>query len=134
SVAGVFTKNRVQAAPVRLDKERIKSGACQAVIVNSGNANCCTGDQGMQNARIMAGLAASSLNISENLVLIASTGVIGKPLPIERIEAVIPDLVKTLKPEGISDLARAIMTTDQVPKWVSKKGVFKGHPFTVTGV
>lgn len=134
SVAGVFTNNRVQAAPVLLDKERIKSGACQAVIVNSGNANCCTGDQGMQNARIMAGLAASSLNISENLVLVASTGVIGKPLPIERIEAVIPDLVKTLKPEGISDLARAIMTTDRAPKWVSKKGVFKGHPFTVTGV
>jgi glutamate N-acetyltransferase/amino-acid N-acetyltransferase len=134
SVAGVFTNNRVQAAPVRLDKERIKSGLCQAVIVNSGNANCCTGDEGMQNARIMAELAASNLNISENLVLVASTGVIGKPLPIEKIEAVIRDLVNLLKPEGIADLARAIMTTDSVPKWVSKKGILKGHPFTVTGV
>ena len=119
NVAGVFTRNRVKASPVLLDMERIKSGVSQAVIVNSGNANCCTGDQGMQDARTMARLAASELGISEDLVLVASTGVIGEPLPINKIESAVPDLVRSLKPEGISDLARAIMTTDTVPKKVS---------------
>ena len=134
NVAGLFTRNRVQAAPVRLDRERIKSNVCQAIIVNSGNANCCTGDQGMRDARSMASLAASQLGISEDLVLVASTGVIGEPLPIEKIETAVPDLVKSLKPEGISDLARAIMTTDTVPKIVSGQGQLEGKTFTVTGV
>jgi len=134
NVAGVFTRNRVKASPVLLDMERIKSGVCQAVIVNSGNANCCTGDQGMQDARTMTRLAASELGISEDLVLVASTGVIGEPLPIKKIETAVPDLVRSLKPEGISDLARAIMTTDTVPKKVSREGQLEGKTFTVTGV
>jgi len=134
NVAGVFTRNRVKAAPVLLDTERIKSGVCQAVIVNSGNANCCTGDQGMRDARTMTRLAASELGISEDLVLVASTGVIGEPLPIKKIETAVPDLVRSLKPEGISDLARAIMTTDTVPKKVSRKGQLEGKTLTVTGV
>jgi glutamate N-acetyltransferase/amino-acid N-acetyltransferase len=134
NVAGVFTRNRVKASPVLLDMERIKSGVSQAVIVNSGNANCCTGDQGMQDARAMARLAASELGISEDLVLVASTGVIGEPLPINKIEIAVPDLVGSLKPEGISDLARAIMTTDTVPKKVSREGQLEGKTFTVTGV
>lgn len=134
SAAGVFTRNRVKAAPVLLDRERIKSGACQAVIVNSGNANCCTGDQGMRDARAMTRIAASGLGISEDLVLVASTGVIGKPLPIKKIEAAIPDLIRSTSPEGISDLAVAIMTTDTVPKIVSRQGHMEGKTFTVTGV
>ncbi len=134
SVAGVFTRNRVQAAPVRLDKERITSGTCQAVIVNSGNANCCTGEKGVRDARAMAGFAASELGINEDMVLVASTGVIGEPLPIEKIEASVPALVRALKPEGISDFARAIMTTDTVPKKVTRQGKIEGKPFTVTGV
>ena len=134
NVAGVFTRNRVKASPVLLDMERIKSGVSQAVIVNSGNANCCTGDQGIQDARTMARLAASELGISEDLVLVASTGVIGEPLPINKIEIAVPDLVGSLKPEGISDLARAIMTTDTVPKKVSREGQLEGKTFTVTGV
>lgn len=134
SAAGVFTRNRVKAAPVLLDRERIKSGACQAVIVNSGNANCCTGDQGMRDARAMTRIAASGLGISEDLVLVASTGVIGKPLPIKKIEAAIPDLIRSASPEGISDLAVAIMTTDTVPKIVSRQGHMEGKTFTVTGV
>ncbi len=134
NVAGMFTKNRVQAAPVRLDKERITSGTCQAVIVNSGNANCCTGEKGMRDARAMAGFAASELGIKENLVLVASTGVIGEPLPIEKIEASVSSLVSALKPEGISDFARAIMTTDTVPKIVTRQGDIEGNPYFVTGV
>jgi glutamate N-acetyltransferase/amino-acid N-acetyltransferase len=134
NVAGVFTRNRVKAAPVILDRERIKSGVCQAIIVNSGNANCCTGEQGIRDAETMASLSASELGISEDLVLVASTGVIGEPLPIERIKTAIPDLVGALQPGGISDLAESIMTTDTVPKIVSSQGVVEGKSFIVTGV
>jgi len=134
TVAGVFTKNRVKAAPVILDRQRIKTGVCQAIIVNSGNANCCTGEQGIRDAKTMASLAASELGISEDLVLVASTGVIGEPLPIEKIGAAIPTLVNSLQSEGIPDLARSIMTTDTVPKMVSAHGVVDGKTFTVTGV
>ena len=134
TVAGLFTKNRVKAAPVLLDMELIKSGVCQAVIVNSGNANCCTGEQGMRDARIMTSLAASELGISNDLVFVASTGVIGAPLPIEKIKTAVPDLVGSLQPEGISDLARSIMTTDTVPKTASAQGVVEGKTFTVTAV
>jgi len=134
TVAGLFTKNRVKAAPVLLDMELIKSGVCQAVIVNSGNANCCTGEQGMRDARTMTSLAASELGISNDLVFVASTGVIGAPLPIEKIKTAVPDLVGSLQPEGISDLARSIMTTDTVPKTASAQGVVEGKTFTVTAV
>jgi glutamate N-acetyltransferase / amino-acid N-acetyltransferase len=134
NVAGVFTRNRVKAAPVILDKERIKSGVCQAIIVNSGNANCCTGEQGIRDAETMASLSAAELGISEDLVLVASTGVIGEPLPIEKIKTAIPDLIGSLQPEGISDLAESIMTTDTVPKIVSAQGVVEGKSFIVTGV
>ena len=134
NVAGVFTRNRVKAAPVILDRERIKSGVCQAIIVNSGNANCCTGEQGIRDAETMASLSASELGISEDLVLVASTGVIGEPLPIEKIKAAIPDLVGSLQPRGIPDLAESIMTTDTVPKMISGHGVVEGKSFIITGV
>jgi glutamate N-acetyltransferase/amino-acid N-acetyltransferase len=134
NVAGVFTRNRVQAAPVLLDKERIKSGVCQAIIVNSGNANCCTGERGMRDAAAMARLAASELGIAEHLVLVASTGVIGKPMPMEKIEASVPGAVDSLSLEGFPDLAGAIMTTDIVPKMASRKGNIGGNTYTITGV
>jgi glutamate N-acetyltransferase/amino-acid N-acetyltransferase len=134
TVAGLFTKNRIKAAPVLLDMELIKSGVCQAVIVNSGNANCCTGQQGMRDAKTMTRLAASELGISNDLVFVASTGVIGAPLPIEKIKTAVPGLVESLQPEGIIDLARSIMTTDTVPKTASAQGVVEGKAFTVTGV
>jgi glutamate N-acetyltransferase/amino-acid N-acetyltransferase len=134
NVAGVFTRNRVKAAPVILDRERIRSGVCQAIIVNSGNANCCTGEQGIRDAETMASLSASELGISEDLVLVASTGVIGEPLPIEKIKAAIPGLVGSLQPKGIPDLAESIMTTDTVPKMISGQGIVEGKSFIVTGV
>lgn len=134
AVAGVFTKNRVQAAPVLLDKERIKKGFCRAVIANSGSANCCTGDQGMKDAVSEAKLAASGLNIPEEQVLVASTGVIGKPLDLGKIESAVAELVKSLSNGGINDFAQAIMTTDTVPKIVYKKGSIGGSDFAVAGV
>jgi glutamate N-acetyltransferase/amino-acid N-acetyltransferase len=133
TAAGVFTQNRVQAAPVVLDRERIKTGICQAVLVNSGNANCCTGEQGMQDARKMARLAASALDIPEESVLVASTGVIGQPLPVDKIQKAIPSLVQSLSPDGFMMLAEAIMTTDTVPKLVRRQGTLDGKVFTVTG-
>jgi glutamate N-acetyltransferase/amino-acid N-acetyltransferase len=134
NAAGVFTRNRVKAAPVILDEERIKKGLCRAIIVNSGNANCCTGERGIRDAETMAALSASELGIPEDLVLVASTGVIGEPMPMEKIESAVPRLVRSLKPEGIPDLARSIMTTDTVPKMVSGQGVVDGKTFTVAGV
>ncbi len=132
--AGIFTSNNIKAAPVLLDMERIKSGISQALIVNSGNANCCTGDKGLDDAKTMARSAASGLGISEDLVLVCSTGVIGESLPIDKIQQAIPGLVDSLRPEGVYDLARAIMTTDTVPKSISKQGKIDGKTFTVIGV
>ena len=134
AVAGVFTRNRVQAAPVLLDRERVAGGVCRAVIANSGNANCCTGAEGYWNALRMARAAAANTGILEAHVLVASTGVIGEPLPVERIEQALPDLVVSLRPEGVADFAEAIMTTDRVPKGISRQGQIDGRLFTVTAV
>ena len=138
NAAGVFTKNAVQAAPVQLDKERIKSGKSQAIIVNSGNANCCTGDQGLKDARQMAKLAADHLKISEQMVLPASTGVIGEYLQIDNIKRAAPALYKALitaqPDDGFKDFAESIMTTDTVPKTSCAGGEIDGKAFTVTGV
>ena len=133
-IAGVFTQNKIKAAPVLLDIERIKQGTCQAIVVNSGNANCCTGEQGIYDAKAMSSHIASALGISEDHVLVASTGVIGEPLPIEKIKKATPGLVKALMPEGFYDLAKAIMTTDTVPKIVSTQGNIEGKTFTITGI
>jgi len=132
--AGVFTKNRVQAASVKLDRERIKSGKCQAIIANSGNANCCTGEQGELDNLAMTRFVASEMGIPEKMVLVASTGVIGKPLPIQKVERSVPELVRLLSANGMSAFAGAIMTTDTVPKIVIKKGEIHNTSFTITGV
>jgi glutamate N-acetyltransferase/amino-acid N-acetyltransferase len=131
AVAGVFTKNRVKAAPVKLDQQRVRSGQCRAVIVNSGNANCCTGEDGMARAMEMAKSVAVQLSIPEESVLVSSTGVIGEPLPVEKITAAAPELTSALRPDGWPDFARAIMTTDTFPKLISRKGEINGKPFTM---
>jgi glutamate N-acetyltransferase/amino-acid N-acetyltransferase len=115
-VAGLFTTNAVKAAPVLLDMERIKRGVCRAVIVNSGNANACPGRQGLADARRVASLVSGALGIDERLTLVSSTGVIGAPLPVRKIEANIPRLVKDLSPENWMKAVEAIMTTDTFPK------------------
>jgi glutamate N-acetyltransferase/amino-acid N-acetyltransferase len=133
TVAAMFTRNLVKAAPVLLDQQRTANGSCRAVIVNSGNANCCTGEQGMQDAIRMGRLAAQGLMVDEEDVLVASTGVIGEPLPVEKIETAAPNLIKALAADGLSDFAEAIMTTDTVAKVVSSRGELAGKSFTVSG-
>ncbi len=134
NAAGVFTCNKVQAAPVILSRERVQSGICQAIVVNSGNANCCTGDAGIRDAGIMARLAAAGLKISAEMVLVASTGVIGELLPMETIEAAIPAMIDALSPQRFADFAEAIMTTDTVPKTATGQGSINGKGFKITGV
>ena len=134
NVAGVFTRNQVKAAPVILDMQRIVSGTCQAVVANSGNANCCTGENGMRDAVLTARWTAQELELPEEQVLVASTGVIGEPLPVVKIQKALPALVKALDSDRVFDFAEAIMTTDKVPKVVSRKGNLNGKAFTLTGI
>ena len=133
TVAAMFTRNLVKAAPVLLDQQRTANGSCRAVIVNSGNANCCTGEQGMLDAIRMGRLAAQGLMVDEEDVLVASTGVIGEPLPVEKIESAAPGLIKALAADGLSAFAAASMTTDTVAKVVSRRGELAGKSFTVSG-
>ena len=112
SAAGVFTQNRVKAESVKLSKKNISNGRIQAVIANSGNANCCTGEQGASVARKMAELAANATGCSADDVIVCSTGVIGAQLPVEKIEAKIDELAKGLSKEGHKEARIAIMTTD----------------------
>ncbi|MBU4320345.1 MAG: bifunctional ornithine acetyltransferase/N-acetylglutamate synthase, partial [Nitrospinae bacterium] len=121
NIAGAFTTNMVKAAPVRLAMEKIASGRGQAIIVNSGNANACTGRKGLEDAAETASLTAKSLNINPSLVYVCSTGVIGTPMPMEKIKAVIPELAANLGRSSLRDIASAIMTTDTFPKVISKK-------------
>lgn len=114
--AGLFTTNAVKAAPVLLDRERLKRGRCQAIIVNSGNANACTGSPGLQDAKKTSWLLAKRLGINERLVFPSSTGVIGSRLPMKKIEEGIPKLVDQLSPEGWMSTVESIMTTDTFPK------------------
>jgi glutamate N-acetyltransferase/amino-acid N-acetyltransferase len=133
-MSGMFTTNKIKAAPVKLDMKRIKTGKGQAIIVNSGNANACSGDQGMRDAREMAAIAASSLNLKESSVYVCSTGVIGTPMPMERIRPKIGELVSNLGRATIDDTAVAIMTTDTFPKIVSKRIKIGGKAVTVSGI
>ena len=132
--AGVFTRNLVQAAPVKVCRRHLETGTGQAIIVNSGNANCCTGKQGEQDALRMCSAAASELGMEPGRILVASTGVIGEPLPVDRIAGAMPGLVKSLAPDGFRDLARAIMTTDTRPKIGWRRGRIEGRPFSVVAV
>jgi glutamate N-acetyltransferase/amino-acid N-acetyltransferase len=128
AAAAVFTTNKVKAAPVLLDRERLKKGNARAVVMNSGGANACTGEQGMADAIEMTTLTARHVGVALEEVLVASTGVIGIPLPMERIRESIPSIV--LSPKGGHDLARAIMTTDTVPK----EAAIKTGDFTIGGM
>lgn len=132
--AGVFTTNRVKAAPVVLDAERLRQGGAQAVVVNSGNANACTGEQGMELAKSVSTLVAERLEIDEQLVQVASTGVIGEQLDIDPFVKAMPELIASLSEDGFDDLARAMMTTDTVPKVVEKTVDIHGIPVSVLGV
>ncbi|ACL03120.1 arginine biosynthesis bifunctional protein ArgJ [Desulfatibacillum aliphaticivorans] len=133
SVAGVFTRNKVQAAPVLLDKKNISSGVCRAVVANSGCANCCTGKRGVDDAVETTRLASGNLGVDAENVLVASTGVIGKTLDVEKIRNAFPRLVDSLSPDGFGAFAQAIMTTDNVPKVSAVQAEFEGQTFNVVG-
>ncbi len=131
SAAGVFTQNRVCAAPVQVSRERLPQSDARAIVICSGNANACTGEQGLADARRMAELVAVDLGCSPEQVLVASTGVIGRPLPMPMLEAGIPKATAALKAgaEALSDAAHAILTTDtriKVSSWRSLAGTVTG--------
>ncbi len=113
---GLFTTNPVKAAPVIVSQSRVQRGRARGIIANSGCANCCTGPQGIADAEAMAALAAQGLGLATEEMLVASTGVIGAFLPMEKVRAGIDAAVQALSSEGGPDAARAIMTTDTVPK------------------
>ncbi|HAG07238.1 MAG TPA: bifunctional ornithine acetyltransferase/N-acetylglutamate synthase, partial [Peptococcaceae bacterium] len=134
AAAGVFTTNRVKAAPVLLTRERLAAGRAQAVVVNSGNANACTGPRGLDDARAMAAMAAEVLGVPEELVLVASTGVIGVPLPLEKLKAGIPRAAAGLRRGGNTDAAEAILTTDTTVKEAAVTFTLGGRQVTVGGM
>ena len=133
-IAGMFTTNTVKAAPVKLDMDKIRSGRAQAVVVNSGNANACTGKKGMEDAREIVSLVAGGLMVKTSLVYMCSTGVIGVPLPMNRIRPSIPRLMHALGKSTVGDVAKAIMTTDTFPKKVAKKVKVGRKTGTITGI
>jgi len=134
TVAGVFTLNKVVAAPVILDRQRVRRGKGRAILVNSGNANACTGRQGYADAVKVAALAGKALRLRSEDVFVASTGVIGKLLPMERIEAAIPVLASRLRRDGGEDAARAIMTTDTTVKMAAASDTIGGRMITLGGI
>ena len=134
AVAGVFTTNKVVAAPVILTREHTKNGRARAIIANAGNANACTGKAGFNDARRTAELVADKLGIGSDEVLVASTGVIGQPLNVDRIAQALPALVERLSPDGIPTAARAIMTTDSFAKISHFEGHAGGRPYRILGV
>lgn len=134
TAAGVYTSNKVKGAPILVCKEHLINNKAQAVIVNSGNANTCNGDDGVAKAKKMTELAASALKINAEDVLVASTGVIGLPLNISAIEKGIPSLVDSLSETGSDDAVNAIMTTDTVKKEMAVKFKVSGKDVTIGSI
>ena len=133
-VAGVFTRNLVVAAPVVLDRLHLRQGAGRAILVNSGNANACTGASGLAAAKKTAQVLARHMGIPSHHVFIGSTGVIGRAFPVDRIVKGIPRLLNQLSDHGGLDAARAIMTTDLRPKTIALQDSIGGHLITIGGM
>jgi len=134
TAAAVFTTSTVKAAPVLVSHEHIAGGIAQALVVNSGNANACTGEPGMAVARETSALIAQGLGIDISTVQVCSTGVIGVPLPLDRIKSAIPQLFDGLSSGTLTDVAQAIMTTDTFPKMESACGEAGGVSYAVAGI
>lgn len=133
-VAAVFTKNSFKAAPLIINTERVKRGIAQAIITNSGCANAATGKDGYKDALSVSAELTNHLNIKEELILLSSTGVIGKRLPVKKINSGIGKLVKGLNEFGIEDAQRAMMTTDKFPKIAIRKGTVGAKDITICGI
>ncbi|MEW6682029.1 MAG: bifunctional glutamate N-acetyltransferase/amino-acid acetyltransferase ArgJ [Nitrospirota bacterium] len=134
SVAGVMTTNRIKAAPLLLDQPRIKRGRGRAVVINSGCANACTGAEGLEDAKEMIQETARALALDERDVLVASTGVIGARLPMDRVKAGIIRAAAQLTPSGGPQAATAIMTTDTMPKEIAIREASGRIAITVGGM
>jgi glutamate N-acetyltransferase / amino-acid N-acetyltransferase len=128
-----FTTNRLQAAPVLQGKRVIKGARLQAVVINSGNANAATGPRGLRDSLQTAAAVARLLRVPAGSVLVSSTGKIGIPLPVKKIVKALPKVAARLSPSGLTEAARAIMTTDAFPKYHQVKGELFGKPFTIAG-
>jgi len=127
TTVGAFTTNRVKAAPVKVSQAYVKADNVQAVVANSGNANACTGVKGIEDARKTAKIAAKALGIRQRQVAICSTGVIGLPMPMNRIEPKLPELVENLGSKNGVDVAHAIMTSDTCKKEIAIAVDIGGH-------
>lgn len=137
NAAAVFTSNNVMAAPLIVTREHIRDGKLSAVVVNSGNANCFTGEQGINDAKMMSKETAHALNIPENEVGVASTGVIGRMMPMKLINQLIRKGLDSLEnsPQGSYQTARAIMTTDTFPKeFAIESQLENGEKFRIGGI
>ncbi|HEV2055859.1 MAG TPA: bifunctional glutamate N-acetyltransferase/amino-acid acetyltransferase ArgJ [Methylomirabilota bacterium] len=132
--AAVFTSNQVKGAPVVVSQEHIRDGRAQAILASSGCSNVCTGEQGIKDAREMTRTVGELLRIKPGQVLIAATGVIGQPLPMDKIRAALPKLVKGLSPQGGRSAAEAIMTTDTRLKEAALRIEIGGRPITIGGI
>jgi glutamate N-acetyltransferase/amino-acid N-acetyltransferase len=134
SAAAVTTTNLVFAAPVDITRKRLAKGACQAILVNSGNANAYTGDRGRQDALDLTADVSEGLGIPPDSVVPMSTGVIGLRLPVDRMRSQMSRLMKGLDRDSFMNVARAMLTTDTVPKIVTLGGVLSDGPFTMVGM
>jgi glutamate N-acetyltransferase/amino-acid N-acetyltransferase len=134
TAAGVFTTNKIVGAPVKVTRERLRSGVAQAIVASSGCSNVATGEQGVRDAREMTEIVAKHLRIPDERVLVASTGVIGRYLPMDKIRPALPKLVKALSPEGSRAAAEGIMTTDTHPKEAALRVEIGGRRVTIGGI
>ncbi len=134
SVAGVFTKNAFCAAPVTVCREHLAAAPIRFLVINSGNANACTGEQGLQDAKATCAAIAHLASVKPEQVLPFSTGVIGEPLPVQKIIAVVPEALEKANENGWDDAGAGIMTTDTRPKGFSQQFEHQGKTITVNGI
>jgi len=132
--AAVFTSNKIKAAPLEVSRRHLSNGVAQAIIINSGNANACTGRQGFDDALQMAQSVAEPLKISPQDVLVASTGVIGNFLPMVKIKEGVKRAIQSLTDQGSSNAAEAIMTTDTFPKEIAFEFEIEGRRVRIGGI
>ncbi|WP_408954470.1 bifunctional glutamate N-acetyltransferase/amino-acid acetyltransferase ArgJ [Natroniella sp. ANB-PHB2] len=133
-VAAVFTTNQCSAAPVKLSRKNCKDGLAQAIVINSGNANACTGEQGWSDAERMKDLTADELNLEKNQILVASTGIIGQFLEMDKVEKGIKKAAANLNETGSNYAAEAIMTTDTYSKELAVEIEIGGEKVTIGGI
>ncbi|MEJ2323234.1 MAG: bifunctional glutamate N-acetyltransferase/amino-acid acetyltransferase ArgJ [Nitrospirota bacterium] len=134
AAAATFTTNKVKAAPVWLGMKRIRAGRARAVVVNSGNANSCTGWPGMRDAEETARVAAGALGVSEKLIFPCSTGVIGVRLPLDKMRPTIKEMAASLGSAKLKEAAQAIMTTDAYPKYSTRKVKLGSKEGVIAGI